>query len=96
MRQFTLPEEQIKRMIPGFLDALRSHLSLLKEALESGDKQDMGKKAHTIKGAFLNLGLENCAEIALAIEINSKAGKDFEYSRLVDDLQVQLAPLLKK
>ena len=93
--QFGLPTEQIDAMIPSFITTLGSHLQNLEDALAGGDLVLLGKMSHTIKGAFLNLGLDECASIALQIEKQGKAGDtSTNYRQLVDDLRNRVNPLL--
>lgn len=94
-KQFHLPEEQIEQMLPTLLATLRSHMANLQEALQDGNLLQIGKMGHTIKGAFLNLGLEECAKVAYEIEMKGKRGDDqTDYQQLYDQLKVQLDPLL--
>lgn len=71
---FSLADEQVKEMLPSFISTLSGHMANLEKAFESGDLMVIGKSGHTIKGAFLNLGLHDCAEIALQIENRGKQG----------------------
>lgn len=75
--QFNLGEEQIAEMLPSFIMTLSGHMANLEDALKSGSLDAMGKCGHTIKGAFLNLGLADCAEIAFQIE---RGGKERDHS----------------
>lgn len=80
--QFNLEDEQVSEMMPSFISTLAGHMTNLEKAYESGDLMILGKSGHTIKGAFLNLGLNDCAEIALQIERRGKEGDhstDFAY-----------------
>ncbi|MDR3630615.1 MAG: Hpt domain-containing protein [Desulfocapsaceae bacterium] len=73
-RQFHLGEAQISEMLPSFISTLTGHMANLEAALKSNNLEALGKAGHTIKGAFLNLGLTDCAEIALQIERGGKEG----------------------
>jgi HPt (histidine-containing phosphotransfer) domain-containing protein len=64
--QFNLPSEQIDTMIPDFMSSLADHLAHLESMLHHGDARQLGKAGHTIKGALLNLGLHDCAEMPTA------------------------------
>lgn len=89
--QFNLPGDQIDTMIPGFIKTLSGHMEHLESVLELGDLQVLGKTAHMIKGALLNLGLHDCAETAFAIEKNARTGnQDADYQRLVASLREKL------
>jgi len=63
---FHFSDEQINQMLPSFLDTLRGHLAVVDQAIAE-DAGQLGKAAHTLKGALLNLGLE--AEVAIAVEL---------------------------
>jgi histidine phosphotransfer protein HptB len=87
-RQFSLGEAQVSEMLPSFILTLSTHMTNLEKALASGDLEVLGKSGHTIKGAFLNLGLTDCAEIALQIERSCREGDlSTNYARLVADLR---------
>lgn len=94
--QFNLPDEQIESMMPSFISTLGEHMHTLDKALNGNDLIQLGKAGHTIKGAFLNLGLEECAEIALDIERSGKAGNsDVDYRQKIDILHRLLKPVLQ-
>jgi HPt (histidine-containing phosphotransfer) domain-containing protein len=96
LAQFHLPEEQIESMMPSFLSTLGAHMETLEDALKEQDLTQLGRAGHTIKGAFLNLGLEECAQIALDIEFSGKAGdKRVDYRAKIDSLHKHLEPVLK-
>ncbi len=94
--QFHLPAEQIETMLPSFIMTLSGHMQSLEEALEENNPLLLGKIGHTIKGAFLNLGLEDCAQIALHIEERGKADDHTtNYKQLVEDLRQKITPVLE-
>lgn len=82
--QFNLPEEQVVSMLPEFKKTLSGHMMNIEKVFQTSDLSNLEKAAHTIKGAFLNLGLIDCAEIAMKIE-SSAAEKDpsVDYSSLI-------------
>ncbi len=94
--KFHLPVEQVGEMLPSFLITLDSHMGKLESAWESGDLSSLGRAGHTIKGALLNLGLHECAEIALRIEEKGKAEDDnADYQEMIKELRHNLASLLE-
>lgn len=94
-RQFNLDRNQIETMIPGLIATLAMHLSNLEKTRQKGDLKQLGKAGHTIKGALLNLGLSECADIAYTIEKHGKAeDSDLDYQSLIDTMQTKLAPYL--
>lgn len=70
-----------------------SDLTGLKEALAKSDLVAVRERAHSIKGAAVNLKLDRIAELALEMEQRAKA-KDLDYLKaLVTDLEASLAML---
>jgi HPt (histidine-containing phosphotransfer) domain-containing protein len=93
--QFGLPDQQLESMIPVFIDTLRGHLAALESAVAAGGCDQIGRAAHTMKGALLNLGLAECAETAAAIEREAKAASTrSDYRNLVASIGAALEPLL--
>ena len=87
-QQFSLSEEQIESMIPALITTLAGHMDNLEAVLATGDLRQLGKAGHTMKGALLNLGLMDCAEIAYSIEKKGKAADPgTDYSQLVGQLR---------
>ncbi len=82
-------------LMPSFIATLETHMENLEGALEENDLTAIGSFGHTIKGAFLNLGLDDCAKIALQIEERGKAGDHTtDYMQLVEELRLRITPLL--
>lgn len=93
-KRFQLPEEQVADMIPAFIKTLEEHLVNLENALQGKSLLELGKSAHTIKGALLNLGLHDCAEVALKIEKNGKAeDQRADYHGMVEKIKSDIKPL---
>ena len=87
-----LTKEQI---VSHLTDQFGLSLDNLESALIEEDLILLGRMGHTIKGAFLNLGLEECAAIALQIEKKGKEGDiSTNYRQLVEDLRLRVNPLL--
>lgn len=66
--QFNLPKDQVAAMLPEFENALKMHMANLRTVHNNKELNGLEKAAHTIKGAFLNLGLTNGADVALQLE----------------------------
>jgi HPt (histidine-containing phosphotransfer) domain-containing protein len=93
--QFHLTEEQVDSMFPGFVTTLVTHMHNLENALSENNLFTLAKSAHTFKGALLNLGLEECAKVALLIEEKAKAeDESADFHKLVDDLRIGLVPII--
>lgn len=92
--QFNLPLEQIDSLMPSFIATLGKHMHDLEQALAEKDTQRIGKAGHTIKGAFLNLGMSECAKIAMNIEERGRNGGAIDELRtMIEKLREQLAHL---
>ncbi len=94
--QFHLAPEQIESMFPCFITTLVTHMQSLENALASNDLTLTGKAAHTMKGALLNLGMGECAKIALLIEEKAKRGDSADLKKLIEELQVHLASIINE
>lgn len=94
IEQFHLPIEQIDMLLPSFISTLGTHMSNLEKALAENNPTQLGKLGHTIKGAFLNLGLQDCAQIARTIEEKGRqGGMSEDFTKLVEELQLLLRPI---
>ena len=92
---YKLPAEKVVDMLPTFFEVLQNHMINLEKTVEEGDAQIIGRAGHTLKGALMNLGLDDFAEIAQAIERDGKAGRcRVDYSDLVERLKENLAEIL--
>lgn len=95
LEQFHLSEEQVEEMFPGFAAAIATHMQNLDLAIGKSDTVAIGKAAHTLKGALLNLGMDKCAKIALSIEERAKSDdKSSDFRTLADNLRSGLNPLI--
>jgi len=82
-------------MIPGMVATLASHMDNLEKAFYADDLEQLGKAGHTMKGALLNLGLSECAEIAFEIERNGKSAEhSTDYQALVSSLREKIDPYI--
>ncbi len=94
--QFNLPPEQIELLMPSFIETLKAHMQNLQKVLEGDNPLAIGEMGHTIKGAFLNLGLDDCAAIALRIEQQGKAGdRRANYQQMFEQLRDKLLPIIQ-
>ncbi len=95
-QQFNLPLEQIDILMPSFIATLGMHMSNLEKALAEKDPVLLGRVGHTIKGAFLNLGLQDCAQIACIIEEKGRHGAELaDFGKLIEDLRLLIRPVLE-
>jgi signal transduction histidine kinase/DNA-binding response OmpR family regulator len=75
------------QMIDTYLDDYRESLRIMKKAAGESDSQAIGKAAHRLKGASLNLGVTGVAEPCQRIETNVKKGDLHEVAALVQELE---------
>jgi len=93
--QFGLTQEQIDSMLPSFLGTLAEYLAELGTHFAADDSVEVGRLAHKTKGALLNLGLPEQAELAKDIETRAKAGADLQdVAADHERLKLELASLL--
>lgn len=92
--QFQLSQDQIGEMLPNFILTLATHMQNMERVLSENDPMALGKAGHTMKGALLNLGLSDCAQVAFHIEEKGKSGDRMtDYAALVADLKERIGPL---
>jgi histidine phosphotransfer protein HptB len=92
---YLLSDEKTAEVLPGFLSTLAEHLQRLEQIVQEGDLPAVGRVGHTVKGAFLNLGLVELAEIALIIEQGGKAeNSTIDYAFLASQLKDEVNGLL--
>ena len=65
---YLLNEEKTAEMIPVFITSLRGQVERLQGLVGAGDREELGRAGHTIKGALLNMGLSDLAELAHRLE----------------------------
>ncbi len=94
-KQFSLADEQIDSLLPSFIRTLAEYMDELEARFEAGNTEEVGRVAHTTKGALLNLGLHEQAELAKKIEHSARAGRELaEIEQELGNLSAALAPLL--
>jgi len=79
-----LPSTVMKKIVTSFIATVDNDLSELKNAIESENFVEIKNCAHKIKGAALNLRMENIANVALKIE---SQGLNTEGTSLDEDFE---------
>ncbi len=69
-----LDSDTYKMLIGSFFEILDESMDKLKNSIEAESPKDIFEDAHFIKGACLNLGMHEAAEILTSIEHGSKDG----------------------
>ena len=91
---YNLNDDQIDSMVVNAGMTLSENFSSAVSALQNNDYEMLRKSAHSIKGSLLNLGLNDIAEKAKAIEMGAKEKKKMDFSDLLTRLEVGLKDLL--
>jgi HPt (histidine-containing phosphotransfer) domain-containing protein len=92
---YKLSAEEVESMLPTFLTTLQSHIHDLENSLDVSETIAIAKAGHKLKGALLNLGLDDSAAIAKCIELEGKADNQaVDYAELVRQLKEQLNEIL--
>ena len=63
-----LDEEDFREIFEIYIETTRPHLAELQQAIEEGNIQRAHEKAHSIKGASGNLGLQEIYDLAREID----------------------------
>lgn len=85
---YLLDDEKIRTILPGFLNTLQQQLQIVEQCLDKGDLAALGTAGHTLKGALLNLGLFELADVAYSIEKQGKQQTaDVDYSAMINYLK---------
>jgi PAS domain S-box-containing protein len=68
MAHFELELEDAEAVLVTYAESLNDSLGNLRQYMENGEGGEAGRQAHAMKGGLLNLGLDQLAEIACALE----------------------------
>jgi len=75
--------ELMAGLVDLFLDTTSNSLEAMREALEQGDKHELAKLAHALKGACLQLGMARMADLCGRLEDAGRSGdRDVELAQL--------------
>lgn len=93
-KYFNLPETQVEVMLPEFRRTLCAHMKNLENVHANEGPVELERAAHALKGAFLNLGLVDCAELALQIEDGAANKKPLDYALLIAEIDSAVGEIL--
>ena len=68
-----LEESEYLEMTALFIEVSLSDLDRLEEGLKKADAGEVVEAAHSIKGAAVNLGLQEISDVAKDVEMNARA-----------------------
>lgn len=69
-------DEDLKDLIPQFLENRKQDISVLKDLVEKKDIESISQLSHKIKGAAAGYGFKELSDIAARIETASKNNDD--------------------
>ena len=82
--------EEFLEMMELFLETAFSDLFSLQEALDHGKAEEAARASHSIKGACLNLGLEELSALAASIEAKARSNSLEGYRETVERIREEL------
>lgn len=83
-------DEDLKELIPGFLENRYEDITNLKTALHDKDFETLRKMGHSIKGVGGGYGFDYVTELGYNIEEAAKAEDVSNISKLIDELKDHL------
>ncbi|MGR0482019.1 MAG: PAS domain S-box protein [Candidatus Electronema sp. V4] len=94
MKQFELEQTDAEEVLAAYAGSLRENIGRLQECLDAGQGVEGGRQAHALKGGLLNLGLEELAKTALALEKELPAQIEERHRRMTEQLSAALRELM--
>jgi histidine phosphotransfer protein HptB len=92
---YLLPEEKIDHVLPRFLESLRGLIHDLEGVGETRCLESIGRSGHAVKGALLNLGLNDLAATALILEQGCRSSDPgLDFSRLIAQLKEEIVKII--
>lgn len=88
---YLLSEDRIDEVMPGFMATLKSMMQDLEQLSRKQNIEAINKTGHALKGALLNLGLHDIADIAYCIEkFKSFESEETELAEYIDRLREEM------
>lgn len=92
---YLLSDDKIKKVLPQFFANLKSLMNDLEKYSNSENKEALSRTGHTMKGALLNLGLLQLADIAFAIEkFDALQDNTTDVVKLITELRDELGKII--
>ncbi len=86
MLTYELSNADTWKVLDTYGEVLRDTLSQLQSSVRNGEIKDAERHAHSLKGALLNLGLENLAQEASSMEQDFRIRIEKRHLLLVDSM----------
>uniref|UniRef100_UPI0040561A89 PAS domain S-box protein n=1 Tax=Candidatus Electronema sp. TaxID=2698783 RepID=UPI0040561A89 len=94
MKQFELEQADADEVLAAYAGSLRENIGKLQECLNAGHGAEGGRQAHALKGGLLNLGLEELAKTALALEKEMPKQIEARHREMAGQLAAALRELM--
>jgi HPt (histidine-containing phosphotransfer) domain-containing protein len=84
---YKLTQDQIDIMLEASVKSLTTSFAALYAALESDDREQLFRTAHSLKGLLLNMGEKQWAELARELELETNGKNKQDYLSMVTNLE---------
>ena len=85
-----LEEDEYLELVELFVETSKTDLKNLRSAINNKDMEMIARIAHSLKGAAMNLGLDDFIELAKTIEKTSRDGELEETAKTAEIFQEKL------
>lgn len=80
-------DEELKDILPGFMNNREKDLVLLREALANNDFETIGKIGHKVAGSSGGYGFDELGKMAKSLELKVKDGDTSNLKEIVDQFE---------
>ena len=88
---YLLSDDKIENVLPRFIASLQTLMDNLERVFQTEEGDSLSKAGHALKGALLNLGLNELAEKAFTIEKQGHdLGEKTEIAALISELRKEV------
>ncbi|RTZ65518.1 MAG: hypothetical protein DSZ29_04265 [Aquificaceae bacterium] len=95
-RELSMDDEQVINVLGTLSVPLKASLQSVEKAYKEQDLKATATTAHSLKGALLNLGLDELAELAKTIEQTSATGERVTHVKRLVYLQEALHHIIRE
>ena len=93
-KELGLEEEEFLELVRLFAEVSTDDLARLESSLRMGNSEQVREAAHSIKGAALNLGLNDISEIARIVEDKAREDSLEGVAEAVKEIRMKLDLLM--
>ncbi|MEN8199469.1 MAG: PAS domain S-box protein [Thermodesulfobacteriota bacterium] len=91
---YGLEGDEAEMIVTTYAESMQENLVNLQQAVKNKDGMEGGRRAHALKGAFLNCGLEEHADRMALLEKELPKSIQDHHMTMVDDVIDQLQPVI--